>query len=297
MKIMLYFCKNLNANRMKKSLFFFLIIVVSMMLFSTGCTDKKSVDADTIVTDTMLSDSLGSDSLDNIIAEQPMPKAADELFDDFVFNFAANKRVQKERTDFPLIMESYGKSSTIDLRSWTMEHFFMRQGYYTLVFNSEKQKTIVKDTSVSNVYVEKISYAQNSVKRWMFNRIDGLWRLQKVSVFPLAKHEDAEFLTFYNAFASDSTMQMQSLASDVTFSGPDPDDDFSRMEGQLMPEQWPMFAPWMPSQTIYNIHYGSMPYKKSNRRLFIIRGVANGLETELIFEEQNHKWVLTRFES
>lgn len=173
----------------------------------------------------------------------------------------------------------------------------MRQGYYTLVFNSDKQKQLVKDTSVGNVYVERISSGKNSVKRWHFNRVDGLWRLQKVSFFSLSKHEDADFLTFYNTFATDSAFQMQSLAEQVTFSGPDPDDDFSRMEGDLMPEQWPMFAPWMPAGDIYNIHYGSLPYKNTNHRLFIIRGVANGLETELTFEKENGKWVLKRFES
>ncbi len=282
---------------MRKSIFFLLVVFVMTLFVGTGCTDKKPGQDDSIVTDTMFSDSLGSDSLDDIIAEQPMPKAADELFDDFVFNFAANRKVQKERTDFPLALDSYGKQSMIGIGKWNMEHFFMRQGYYTLVFNSDKQKQLVKDTSVGNVYVERISNAQGSVKRWHFNRVDGLWRLQKVSMFSIAKHEDTDFLSFYNSFATDSAFQMQSLAEQVTFSGPDPDDDFSRMEGELMPEQWPMFAPWMPSGDIYNIHYGEQPYKKTNHRLFIIRGVANGLETELTFEKDNGKWLLVKFEN
>lgn len=294
---MLYFCRNLNVNRMKKSLFPFLGLMVMALFFSTGCTEKKPESADTLQSDTMFSDTLGADTLDNIIAEQPMPKAADELFDDFVFNFAANRKVQKERTDFPLTHVTYGKETAVAMRQWSMEHFFMRQGYYTLIFNSEKQKKLVKDTNVGNVYVEKISQENNSVKRWQFNRVDGLWRLQKVSVLSLSQHEDADFVTFYNSFASDSVFQMQSIASQVKFSGPDPDDDFSRMEGELMPEQWPMFAPWLPTGDMYNIHYGEQPYKKSDTRMFIIRGVASGLETELTFEKQNGKWMLVKFEN
>ena len=37
------------------------------------------------------------DSTEQLIEETPMPKAADELFDDFVFNFAANRKLQKSR--------------------------------------------------------------------------------------------------------------------------------------------------------------------------------------------------------
>lgn len=282
---------------MKKSLFLFLGLSILTMLFSTGCTDKKPEAGDTLLTDSFLNDSLAGDSLDNIIAEQPMPKAADELFDDFIFNFAANRKVQKERTDFPLTHVSYGKKTMVNMRQWSMEHFFMRQGYYTLIFNSDKQKDLGKDTSIGNVYVERIDMEKKNVKRWQFNRVDGLWRLQNVTLLSLQQHEDAEFVSFYNSFATDSVFQMQSLASLVKFSGPDPDDDFSRMEGELMPEQWPVFAPWMPSGYIYNIHYGDMPYKKTNHRLFIIRGVASGLETELTFEKQNGKWLLMKFES
>lgn len=267
------------------------------MFFSTGCTNSKPESTDTLLTDSVLEDTMGTDSLDDIIAEQPMPKAADELFDDFVFNFAANRKVQKERTDFPLSVVSFGKASSVSMKQWSMEHFFMRQGYYTLIFNSDKQRDLVKETSIGNVYVERIDTEKNSVKRWQFNRIEGLWRLQNVSMFSLSKHEDADFVTFYNSFATDSVFQMQSIASQVKFSGPDPDDDFSRMEGELMPEQWPMFAPWMPSGSIYNIHYGNQSYKNTNHRLFIIKGVANGLETDLTFEKQNGKWMLVKFEN
>lgn len=279
---------------MRKSIFIVLTGVLLTLFTNTGCTEKKVVAEDSTATDTLLHDSLETDSLDEIIAEQPMPKAADELFDDFIFNFAASKKVQRERTDFPLTMEQYGKISQLQQRQWSMEHFFMRQGFYTLVFNNAKQMNLVKDTAVSNVFVEKVSFAKNQVKRWKFNRINGLWKLQAVKTMELGKHEDAGFLSFYQAFATDSTTQMQSLAEHVIFSGPDPDDDFSRMDGELMPEQWPMFAPWMPSGEIYNIHYGSQQYSPSNTRLFIIRGIANGLETELTFQKIEGKWTLTK---
>lgn len=264
------------------------------LMVGTGCTEKKPESTDSIIADTMLCDTLEHDSLDDIIEEQPMPKAADELFDDFIFNFAASKKVQRERTDFPLPHNMHGKVSNVSQRAWSMEHFFMRQGYYTLVFNDARQMNLVKDTSVGDAVVERITFASNEVKQWSFCRVDGLWKLQNVEIMDLDKHTDASFLKFYQQFATDSLTQMQSLNDLVHFSGPDPDDDFSRMEGELMPEQWPMFAPWMPADVIYNIHYGKDKYKPTSTRLFIIRGISNGMETELTFEKVGDKWILKK---
>ena len=170
----------------------------------------------------------------------------------------------------------------------------MRQGYYTLVFNSQSQLDVVKDTAISSVYVEKISFKKNRVERWQFNRVLGLWKMQGLKIMALSKHEDASFLRFYNNFVTDSTIQSVSIAESVSFSGPDPEDDFSRMTGELMAEQVPAFLPWMPSGTLYNIHYGDQPYKPSNTRIFVVRGIANGMESELTFQRKAGAWMLTK---
>ena len=170
----------------------------------------------------------------------------------------------------------------------------MRQGYYTLIFNRANQLDVVKDTAIGNVYVERISFAKKQVKRWLFNRVLGLWKMQGVKIMPLAKHEDAAFLKFYNHFVTDTTYRSVSIAESVAFSGPDPEDDFSRMTGELMAEQVPMFLPWMPSGTLFNIHYGDEPYKPSNTRIFVVRGIANGMESELTFQKISGAWMLTK---
>ena len=279
---------------MRRTVFFAFIAMVMMMVTSMGCTDKKQASSDTVFTDSIVADTMETDYLETIISEQPMPKAADELFDDFFFNYAANKNLQRERTDFPVPVSEYGKKTSVERKKWRTEHFFMRQGYYTLIFNNARQLDIVKDTAVANVYVEKISFEDNNVKRWKFCRVDGLWKMQGITLMSLSEHEDAHFLTFYDAFSTDSLMQISSLAERVSFSGPDPDDDFSRMNGELMPEQWNAFVPWMPSGVIYNIHYGDKPYKRSNVRIFVIRGIANGLETEMTFRKHDEGWLLEK---
>lgn len=279
---------------MRRTVLFAFAAMMLMMMVGTGCTDKKVEAGDTIMSDSTFCDTTSTDTLETILSEEPMPKAADELFDDFIFNYAANRKLQKERTEFPLPVNSYGKVTTLQSRQWKKESFFMRQGYYTLVFNAAKQLDVVKDTTIGHVYVEKITFADKAVKRWTFNRELGLWKMKGVVTMPLSKHEDAGFLSFYEEFATDSVTQMNSMAELVSFSGPDPDDDFSRMTGELMPEQVPMFMPWMPSGVIYNIHYGAKAYKPSDTRIFVIRGIANGLETEMTFKRQGEKWVLEK---
>lgn len=85
---------------MRKGFLFVVITIVTMMLTTTGCADKKASGADSTMTDS--TDTTAADTLEQLITEQPMPKAADELFDDFIFNFAANKKLQMKRIKFPL---------------------------------------------------------------------------------------------------------------------------------------------------------------------------------------------------
>ena len=70
---------------MKKcALFFLMAIVVSMGVVSTsGCQGSKVKDVDSVMTDSVTTDTVVADTLERMIEEQPMPKAADELFDDF----------------------------------------------------------------------------------------------------------------------------------------------------------------------------------------------------------------------
>ena len=281
----MYICTENCVNLMRKIVFVVFLASLAMLFVGTGCTDKKTTSDVSVSVDTMLTDTLGTDSMEALIEDEPMPKAADELFDDFIFNFAANRRLQSERTDYPVNVDTYGKLSKVEKSKWGMEHFFMRQGYYTLVFNSASQLDVVKDTAISSVYVEKISFAKRKVTRWQFNRVLGLWKMQGVRIMALTKHEDASFLRFYNNFVTNPDIQSVSIAESVSFSGPDPEDDFSRMTGELMAEQVPAFLPWMPSGTLYNIHYGDQPYKPSNTRIFVVRGIANGMESELTFQK------------
>ena len=221
---------------------FIAFFAVVLLMFS--CTGKKSGQLDEVPADSVADsiDTTEVDSLEMLIAETPMPRAADAMFDDFIFNFVANKKLQKERVVFPLRTREGEKVSMTEKDQWKMEHFFMRQGYYTLLFDSDEQMSHQKDTAISEAIVEKIQLRKKRVTSYYFVRIKGAWMMKEVVVTPIAENPNASFLEFYQRFVTDSAYQVAHLNKTVTFISPDPDDDFTMMEGVITPETWSAFA-------------------------------------------------------
>ena len=271
----------------------FAVFAVALLMFS--CTGKKGgqgeeMPADSVADTTVVTE---TDTLELLITETPMPRAADAMFDDFIFNFVANKKLQKERIIFPLRKTENGKTELTEKDQWEMERFFMKQGYYTLFFDNDKEMELMKDTAVSEATVEKIQLKKNRVMDYLFQRIKGAWMLKEIRVTTLEQNPNASFLAFYQRFVSDSVFQIKSLNETVQFAGPDPDDDFNMMEGVITPESWEAFAPTLPTKVLYNIVYGK-PIAEGNDKIFLLRGVANGLQMELRFKKVGGKWLLMK---
>ncbi|MGP1465654.1 DUF4348 domain-containing protein [Prevotella koreensis] len=280
---------------MKKA---FVIVITAlicsiMTMQTTSCTEGKNRQ-DSITADSMGRDTSVFDSLEKIIEETPMPKTADELFDDFVFNFAGNGKLQRTRIVFPLQVITGNKTTMIESNQWRTEHFFMTQGFYTLICDNRKQMALGKDTSVNHVVVEKIMLDKKAVKQYIFNRNNGKWMLTSIVNQGIGQNPNASFLNFYNRFANDTTFQIASLNNPVKFTGQDPDDDFATMTGEIAPETWLAFAPTdMPRGIIYNIMYGEKSVA-SNEKIFCLRGIANGQEMEMTFKKIGGNWKLTK---
>ncbi len=287
---------------MKKGALFFLCLSVWMISMTIGCKDKKPeavpVDtasvADTVAGEDIITDTVPEDAMDSLISSTPMPKAADELFDDFLFNFTANKKLQYERVKFPLKVMEGDSESTIEKKDWVIEKFFMKQEFYTLILDEESQLALSKDTTVDHVIIEKINLKEKSVEQHVFERENGLWMLTGINRNTMYQNPNKSFLNFYEKFASDSLFQIESMNDPVSTILPDPEDDFTMIEGEFHPEQWPEFCPMeLPADFIYNVIYGQK-YSQTNQKLFVIRGISNGLEVEMTFKNKNGNWKLTK---
>ncbi|MBQ8463781.1 MAG: DUF4348 domain-containing protein [Prevotella sp.] len=243
--------------------------------------------------DTLTAEEEAEEEFEELVSEQPMPVSAEELFDDFLFNFASNRRLQLERIAFPLLVNSGQKVDTIRKADWEMEHFFMHQGEYTLIFDSEEQMELVKSTDVSEAIVEKIFLSDAFVRQYLFSRRNGRWMLNEIRNQTLPRNPNASFLEFYQQFVSDSVFQHESLSEEIDFVGPDPDDDFAQMEGVITPDFWDAFAPELPSRIIYNVVYGQQD-ADAHMKIFVIRGISNGQEIEVTFVRRNGRWKLKK---
>lgn len=275
-----------------------LLVLAGLLACGNHSGDKVSSADDEEVWETGLEDSLtaeerAEEEFEELVSEEPMPVAADELFDDFIFNFASNKRLQLERISFPLPVNSGSKVDTIRKADWEMEHFFIHQGEYTLIFDSEEQMELVKSTSVSEAIVEKIFLNKAFVRQYLFSRSSGSWMMTEIRNQTLPRNPNASFLKFYHHFVSDSVFQHESLSEEIEFVGPDPDDDFSQMEGVITPDFWDAFAPELPSRMIYNVVYGRQD-EDANKKIFVIRGISNGQEVEVTFVRKGEQWKLKK---
>ncbi len=278
---------------MKKLVYLVVLSCIGMMFFATGCTDKKPAAAvDTPATDSVLTDSTDTDTVTKIIAETPMPKAADQLFDDFFFNFIANRKLQKSRVRFPLPVTTGGKTVMMARNHWKTDHFFSRQGYYTLIFDDPKQMMAAKSTKIDTVVVERIFLNKGTVEQFCFDHQNGHWMLSAIHNIGFSDSPNASFLKFLpKFFASQGAGKVK---DPLPYSGPDPNgEDTKIINMKIAASEWSGFLPEIPNIVMYNILYGQK-YKDGNRKILSFKGLSNGLETQLIFKRRGGKWRLEK---
>ena len=63
--------------------------------------------------------------------EDPQPIQADESFDDFIYNFASDDVLQRQRVKFPLPYYNGDKKTNIEEHNWKHDDLFTKQHYYT----------------------------------------------------------------------------------------------------------------------------------------------------------------------
>ena len=280
---------------MRKAILLVVALCAAMVCVTTGCNKKKVEPADstkTAVTDTTDTTS-NVDSATEIIAETPMPKAADQLFDDFFFNFIANKRLQRKRIVFPLPVETNGKvTKQIARNQWKMDYFFRPKGYYTLIFDNEKQMKYPKATDLDSVIVEKIHLRKRTVEQYWFDHQDGKWKLNKICTIGFKQSYNASFFTFLARFFAYSGRGF--VKNPLAYSGPDPNgEEVATINTTIPAGEWSSFLPEVPGEMIYNILYGQK-YSESDRKILTFRGLANGAETQLFFRRHGKDWRLEK---
>lgn len=277
-----------------------LIIGIIGLFFLFSCTNKKTkIDPFTPLTamvDSAVHEQV-ADSIVEIEAEEPVPGKADEIFDDFVFSFALDDRLQRSRIVFPLAYYKMDTPVKIEKQDWEHDSLFISQRYYTLLFDKEEDMELVQDTSLNSVRFEWIDMKKHTVKKYYFERKKGAWLLEAINEHGIEETENEDFIDFFYRFVNDTVFQSKRIHEPLLFVTNDPDDDFAIIETTIEPAQWLAFMPVLPGERLTNIDYGQKNSYTSRSKILTVKGIDNGFFSSLYFR-RNHSgiWKLYKFE-
>lgn len=225
-----------------------------------------------------------------------VPRNADELFDDFIYNYAANEKWQKARTVFPLPYIKEGKRQLIKEADWEHDQLFTKEVYYTLLYDKEEDMELEKNLSLDTVTVEWLYLDVHEIRQYHFQRRNGLWMLTSIEHRSTLEDPDEDFLEFFYKFSNDSVFQRGHIAVPLKFVTSDPDDEFQILETTLEVDQWFAFRPLLPVDKMTNIDYGQSHSMHSRRKIIDLRGIGNGFSNTLFFKRSGNDWKLVQFD-
>ena len=267
------------------------IYAVLLVLILVSCKPNKPADPATESVDSLTAqvDSEADDSMSN------PPKAADGLFDDFIYSFMRNKRFQRERIKFPLTNVIDGTNHPIAQSEWKYDPLYVKQDVYTLVFDNARGIKAEKDTTLRHVVFEWVYLKSNRVKQYFFDKENGMWKLTSIVSHDMSQNINHDFYVFYHHFSTNTTFQRKHILNPFHFKTYDYD-NFQNIEGLLDVNQWPDFRPKLPSGVITNINYGQS-YANSQRRVLMICSQSGGMGCSLSFLRKNGTRMLEKLEN
>ena len=269
------------------------------LLVSCGQQKKHEAQNDQPVetVDTMMvSTDEESDSL--IFVEEVIPETADESFVDFFYNFASDEAFQRRRIIFPLSFYRENQVDRFSKENWVYDPLFSQEDVYTVMFDTEEDMELEKDTAAHSVQVDWISLDSLLSKRYYFERKQDRWYLEGINEGKIKEYEgkNENFIDFYQRFVEDSVFQSERVLDPLRFVTADPEDEFQIIETTLEKGQWFAFRPPLPKNELTNIRYGQANIPNSPRKIIELKGFGNGFSNVLHFHCRHGIWKLVKFE-
>lgn len=268
-----------------------LLCLMLLMLAAAACRNGRAPEPASAAPDT-----LGRDS-DTVAADstpQP-PKAADGLFEDFIYTFMRSESFQKRRTVFPLPNRADGKDSPIARDDWKHDRLYLRENVYTMIFDSPAAARAPKDTATDRVTVERVDLVRGSVRQYLFERREGQWWLTALRTVPLAESGNSDFYAFYRRFSEEPDFQTAHMANPFSFKTYD-EETGETIEGVLDVQQWPDYSPELPKRSFVNVNYGQR-YGSAPQRVLTVCSPSGGMGCTLTFARSRGSWRLERLEN
>lgn len=254
---------------------------------NTEAAEEEAADSLVAVEDTL-----------HLFEEVAPPVAADELFDDFFFNFVADTRYQNQRISFPLKVKDGNAEFVLTNEDWHKYNRFKAQEFYSVIYEREGDMELQKDTSISEVSVEWVYLKDEYIERFNFHRINGKWMLTDIGKDETKKTPNGSFLHFYSQFVTDSVFQSESIVEPLKFVITSEDGEDMSETDEITVDEWFKMQSDMPivNETLVNINYGQTCISQ-NRKNVLMKGVSNGLLMNFRFDKTGGKWKLIEIEN
>ena len=270
-------------------------MLISLLTSCGGKNTRVSEEAEPIANDTLAVETFHEPEPE--VEKEETPSRVDDLFDDFIWNFASDERLQRRRVRFPLHVITVDSILQVERKDWQHDHLFSQQPTYTLIFDKESDLDFEGDTSLTSAQVEWIYLDSMTRQRYFFERDKGAWMLDSISMTALTPQDDESgFLSFYSRFANDSIYQLDHLTNPIEFVTLDPDDEFSILETTMGISQWFAFKPELPVDRLTNINYGQANDGRSRRKILKVNGFQDGTSIILYFRKRGGEWEMYKFE-
>jgi len=270
----LYLCSRLKM----KYPFVILLTVCGMCCLSmVSCKFGSEGSDEDIVADSTAVDSLGLEELD-LFEEVVIPKAADELFDDFLFTYVSNASFRQQRTKGTESLDMNDDDAAV------------------MIYERDNDLALQKDTTLQQVVLERIDWDANTIRHYQFNKNQGQWFLSAEEDVDISDVPNASFLVFLKDFLTDSLYRHESIDLPLLMKYYSEEDD-GMVEAELSFEEWDEIYRDLPrlNDYMYNVDYGQSLIS-SNRKSLLLKGMSNGLFMKFHFGFSDGRWMLIELE-
>lgn len=290
-----------NKGHRRPALRALLLATASLLLLTlTSCNGKQEADQRWVDSILQVCDTMPDDTLAYIIEDAPLSAAVDENFIDFFYTFTHNPQFQRSRITLPFSIKGHDGE---ELRRITTHREFLQEfalpatDCYVLLMNSDSELGEQFSNITSEAELQLVNLAESKISNFIYSRTpDGPWMMTGGTEEPFSTHPLGEFLTFYNAFSSDSAYQVAHLAKEVAYSEPAEEIGEEPTEGTIDPEQFPSFAPEAMPKGKMLIMNAVSPSTDPQRIVMAVCEQSSGMMDILTFEHEEGQWKLTRLE-
>lgn len=276
-------------------LFAALIMCLCLFVGMSVSSCKSKTDADQEIVDSLLAEAetISVDTLVYHVEEEEPNASVDENFNDFIYTFTHNNKFRYSRVQFPLLVKDENAVTVRRVKNQNelnSEFSPSDNDYYVLLLHSIDELENDLAGIVDRATLHLADMSSKKVRRFNYARKDGLWSMNGAEELSFEKHPFGSFLDFYDKFSGDSLFRVEHIAQQLSISLPD-DEDGTMIDGTIDADQFPVFAPEMPSGRFMIMDYSHSPV--NDERVVMVKcGMASGMMDVLTFEKDGEDWKL-----